>query len=98
MLEEDKIRYVMNRAQLIYKDTITEHLSYLRKIEAPSGVIGQVENCSEKLGKLLKDYENLRNNTMIYKQFFNLYGRENMVGGNENNFQKGERILRIDDS
>ena len=35
-MEQDKIKYTMSRAQILVKDTIPEHLSYLNKIDAPS--------------------------------------------------------------
>lgn len=96
-VQHDKIKYVLSRAQILYKDTIPEHLSYLRKIQAPVSAREQVEVCSEKLNKLLKDYESMKNGTMIYKQFYNIFGKDTGVPS-VNNFQKGERILQIDSS
>jgi hypothetical protein len=55
-MEHDKVKYSLSRAQILYKDTIPEHLAYLRKIDAPENAGVQVQNCSEKLAKLLTDY------------------------------------------
>ena len=55
-MEEDKIKYALSRAQILYKDTIPEHISYLNKIDAPSNANVQVRTCKDKLEKLLADY------------------------------------------
>jgi hypothetical protein len=73
-------------------------MAYLNKIQAPEDARGQIHACSDKLQALLKDYEKLKNGTMIYKQFFNIYGKEFGYQGNNNQFQRGgERVLHIDD-
>ncbi|CAM5999476.1 unnamed protein product [Sphagnum balticum] len=35
LLQQDKLNYALNRAQLIQRDTIPEHTAYLQKIVAP---------------------------------------------------------------
>ena len=39
----DKIDYIVSRGKLIQKDTIPEHLNYLRRINGPPDAIKQVE-------------------------------------------------------
>lgn len=73
--QQEKIDYALRRAQILHKDTIPEHAAYLNKIDAPNNAKQQVALCSEKLYKLLADHEKLKNGTMIYKQFYNVYGK-----------------------
>ena len=71
-------------------------MTYLNKIQAPATAKNQVKTCSDKLGKLLTDYQSLKDKTMIYKQFFNIYGKE--FGYNpQASFVKGERLLCVED-
>lgn len=85
------MKFALSRAQLIHKDTIPEHLAYLHKIEAPARALAQVTGCAEKLGRLLEDYDKLRSSTMIYKQFYNLYGKE--FGLQEGGFSRKKEVL-----
>ena len=45
-MQEDKVKYLLSRAQILYKNTIPEHISYLNKIDAPSNAAAQVRVCS----------------------------------------------------
>lgn len=58
--QQDKIEFAIRRAQIMQMDTIPEHKAYLRKVEAPQNARQQVDTCSEKLFKLLADYDGLR--------------------------------------
>ena len=39
----EKINYILSRGRLMHRDTIPEHLNYLRRINAPSDAQSQVE-------------------------------------------------------
>lgn len=43
---QDKVKYALSRAQILYKDTIPEHLTYLNKISAPNNAKTQIMACS----------------------------------------------------
>ena len=55
----------------------------------------QVTSCEERLGKLLVDNDKLKNGTMIYKQFYNIYGKEYGVK-DEQQFSRKKEVLLVD--
>jgi len=76
MLQQDKLKYTLSRAQLLQQDTIPEHQTYLNKIEAPKDAKQQVGICKDKLTKLLTDYRDFKEGNLPYKNFYNSYGKE----------------------
>lgn len=75
MTNYDKIDYLANRAKILSQDTIPDHLSYLRKIQAPRESLEACQSCVQRLQKFMKDYNNLKEGMMIHKQFYNIYGK-----------------------